>query len=174
MVSVILWYNHSKAKPCLMDQTLKWDSGNHLDPGVSSNSVAMWLWVMPFTYQNMVKDSDFSDGYITQARLFTSTSTVTLYITPTYNKLPSGAWQNTCSSIRPTMLYDFCLSSLLKDWWISQCLCLEEYCSYFCSILLNEVQLSFMFYNKFYHTDYVEKHLNSFPRVETYSLLFKQ
>ena len=118
-----------------MDQTLKWGSGNHLDPGVSSNSVAMWLWVMPFTYQNMVKDSDFSDGYITQARLFTSTSTVTLYITPTYNKLPSGAWQNTCSSIRPTMLYDFCLSSLLKDWWISQCLCIEEYCSYFCSSL---------------------------------------
>ena len=114
MVSVILWHNHSKAKPCLMDQTLKWDSGNHLDPGVSSNSVAMWLWVMPFTYQNMVKDSDFSDRYITQARLFTSTSTVTLYITPTYNKLPSGAWQNTCSSIRPTTLYDFCLSSLVK------------------------------------------------------------
>lgn len=38
---------------------------------------------------------------------------------------------------------------------------------------LNKFQLSFMFYNKFYHTDYVEKHLNSFLRVETYSLLFK-
>ena len=39
---------------------------------------------------------------------------------------------------------------------------------------LNEFQLSFMFYSKFYHRDDVEKHLNYFPGVETYSLLLKQ
>lgn len=36
--------------PCLVDQTLEWDSGDHLDPDVSSDPVATWPWVMTFTF----------------------------------------------------------------------------------------------------------------------------